>query len=397
MQGIQAGRDLHALHAVNRLAVGEDDTCLLQRRTPVGEGVLHHQILRALRVDEGRQIGPARRDDGRHLLDAVRRQPGLHGRRGPWGDLVDHAPGEGHFFLILKPGDEIFRNKTLFCPRFRHGQDRGFELLTVMGAVVHAHHRDREAARLPALQQQGGGDRHGMPRVCGSVGHVLFRQPVQGIALLRDGVGDHLQRRRAENRFQPLPVRLFAGLGHPRFRHRRDDLPARGAVREKRHGHGQAVKAAVDRADVVHVKGVRRDDPGVGPAGVQEPLLQGRDKGPENIPRPEMHPGGLFRCFPPHRGYIILRERHMGLFPERGFGEGGEPYFHGCAPPFGWFRLIIPQEPEKAKLFAGEPKKDAEAFSSASRIGSFQYSITVTMCPRLSYMASWFTISILVE
>ena len=64
MKGIQAGAYLHLFDFVNGLAVGEDDTALVQRRSAVREQVLYYEVLAFLCINKGSDISILGSDNG---------------------------------------------------------------------------------------------------------------------------------------------------------------------------------------------------------------------------------------------------------------------------------------------------------------------------------------------
>ena len=209
MQGVQAGAHLHLLHLVHRLPVGVQHAALLQRRPSIGVLVLDDQVLGLLRVDEGGGIGVAVGDDGVVVLKAVLFQHLLHLGVGPGGDLVDHAPGEGDLALILQVLQEVLGHQAGLHPRLGIGHGGAAHLIAVVGAVVHALHRDGQGPRLIALVQQGGDLAHD---------ELGLRPALQvgggdGIPLLGDGEAHHLERGLAENLHQAVPISAELGVG----------------------------------------------------------------------------------------------------------------------------------------------------------------------------------------
>ena len=79
MKRVETGGDFHPFGLVDRIPVGQVNAGLLKGRTSVGETILNDQILRALGVDKGSQIGSAGRDNGLHSLYAGLNQPGPDG------------------------------------------------------------------------------------------------------------------------------------------------------------------------------------------------------------------------------------------------------------------------------------------------------------------------------
>ncbi len=220
VKGVQAGADLHPLHLVHGLPVHVHHAAQLQGRTAVGVVVFDDQILRLLRVDERRGIGALVREDGIIVFKSVLRQHFLHFLVRAGGDLVDHAPGVGDLGGILHILQEFLRHQSLLGPPGGIGDDGGFHLIPVVGAVVHALEGQGQPPRQEALVQEQchlSHDQRGLQsalQVCG-------RYP---IALLRDGEGDHLQAGIGENLRQPGPVLLKLGVRLQALRHGGNDL-----------------------------------------------------------------------------------------------------------------------------------------------------------------------------
>ena len=209
MQGVQAGAHLHLLDLVHGLAVAVQHTAQLQRRTAVGVVILNAQVLGLLGVDEGSGEGVLLGDDGVVVLKAVVGQHlldlGIRAR----GDLVDHAPGEGDLALILQVLQEVLGHQAGLHPRLGIGHGGAAHLIAVVGAVVHALHRDGQGPRLIALVQQGGDLAHD---------ELGLRPALQvgggdGIPLLGDGEAHHLERGLAENLHQAVPISAELGVG----------------------------------------------------------------------------------------------------------------------------------------------------------------------------------------
>ena len=212
-----------------------------------------------------------------------------------------------------------------------------------MAAVIHAHHRQGGfPVPVPVIEQRGH-NRHGMARLLRTVRQVLFHHLqitavhlAQGISLFRDRKADHLQGRRGKGPQQAFIVRPFTWLGYHRLRYGRHDFLVNRRVRVQGHAQGQVVISAVNHADIVHVKGVRRDDTPVGQAFIQQPLLQHCDKRAEDIARAEMNPdGGFIRLFP-HLRHVEGRQADAGFLPAGTVLQGFQAYSHGncllCQP-----------------------------------------------------------------
>ena len=213
MQGVQAGGHLHALGAVYGVAVGHVDACQLQRRAAAGESILHHKVLRLLRVHKGRNIGALCRHDGFHALNSLLRKLPGNARVGAGGYLVNHGPGEGHLLFILHPGHKAVLHQSALRPSPGNSGHGGAELFAIMAAVVHAHQGDRRRSRQIACVKHGRRHTHGVPRAVRAVfqigthhGKKFTPEIRQRIALFGDGIGYHLQFRAAEHSPQSFPV-----------------------------------------------------------------------------------------------------------------------------------------------------------------------------------------------
>ena len=176
-----------------------------------------------------------------------------------------------------------------------------------MGTVVHAHHSDGLSAGLEAGKQHCRHDCHGMTSLVGAIGDVLddkghhFALHVgQGIALLGDGEGRHLQRGIDEASLQLLPLGIVSRIGSDALGDGRDDLLVRGAVGLQGHHEGHGIEGIIDLVDDIVVEGLRRDDAAGGQAFIQQALLQHGNETAEDVARAEVHP---------HRG-LLGRSTH---------------------------------------------------------------------------------------
>ena len=141
VQRIEAGADLHLLYFVDGLSVGEHEAALFELGPSVREVVLDDQVLGLLRVYERSHIGLHACDHGRELVDSVGVDDLCHGLVGTRGDLVDHGPGEGDL-VALDISLKFGLCDAVLHPAFRECRDGSGELVTVVGAVVHADHGD---------------------------------------------------------------------------------------------------------------------------------------------------------------------------------------------------------------------------------------------------------------
>ena len=289
MQGVEAGAHLHLLHLVHRLPVGVKHPALFQRGTAVGILVLNDQILGLLRVDEGGGISMLLGDNGVIVLESVGLEHILYLGVGPGGDLVDHAPGEGHLGLILEVVQESLGHQAGLHPCLGIGHNSALHLIPVVGAVIHALHGDRQLARLIALIEQGGDLAHDQ---------LGLRPPLQvggrdGVALLGDGEAHHLQGGVLEDLLQPLPVLVELGISLQALGDRGHHPLLNGAVGLEQHGQAQIVIGLVGLVNDLIVKALGHDDAPVVLPRVQHPLKQGGREGPEDVAGPEVNPGGL--------------------------------------------------------------------------------------------------------
>ena len=300
VQGVEAGGDLHFLGVVHRVPVGHVDPGLLQRGPSIGEAILHHQVLGLLGVDEGGDKGVLGGDDGGHVLHSSGGQGILHHLGGAWGDLVDHGPGERHLLLVPHPSGELRGDVALLQPFVHHHHNAGFQLLTVVGAVVHADNSDGGAAGVEPLQQQGGGHAHGVGAVGRAVvevgldeGEELPVDILQSVALLGDGVAHHLEGRVPEDGLQPPHV-LREGVPRPQaLGDRGHHILLQGAVGQQRNHQGHVVKGGVDFVDDIVVEGVGGHNAALHQPLIQQAVLEPGDEAPEDVARAEVDPGGV--------------------------------------------------------------------------------------------------------
>ena len=243
------------------------------------------------------------------------------------GDLVDHGPGEGHFASVGQPGQEVLRYQTALQPSGGDALHRILELLTVLGAVVHAHHGDGGSPRLESPVEQGGGDGHG---VSGTVGPALqvplhhrlqiTLQPGESVTLLGNGKAGHLQGGRLEHLHQPVPVGALAvGLQAPG--HAADHLHLIGVVGRHADQQAQAVVRGIDIVNDLKIEGLGGNDTGIGSAGIQKGLLSGGQEAPEDIARAKMDPGWALPGALTHRLHIVPGKGDARRLPGRGIPQ----------------------------------------------------------------------------
>ena len=221
---------------------------------------------------------------------------------GARGDLVDHGPGEGDLALIGQVVDEVLTDIALFEPSLGNGHDTGLQLLAVVRAVVHADNCQRGGTVLETLQQQGGDHAHGVACVGGTLvdvglhnGHQAAVGTIEGVALLGDGEGDHLQAGIGEDLLEAGHHLGVGRVGAQALGHRADDL--------------------ADLVDDVVVEGVGCDDAAVGQTLVQQTLLQGGDKAAEDVAGAEVDPDGMLLGGGGHGGVVKCGQLDAQLFP----------------------------------------------------------------------------------
>ena len=191
-----------------------------------------------------------------------------------------------------------------------------------MAAVVHAHQRHRCRAGNIAVPHQRGDDGHRVAGFLRSVlqvrlhrGEILALQVPQRVSLFRNRKGHHLQAGRLKDALQFAPVFFFRGGSLQPAGQRGDDLPVRTAVRPQGNHQGQGVVRNVDPVDDLPVPRLRGNDAPVRQSLVQQPLLQARDKAPEDIARAEMHPYRILFCRADHLLTVIPGQSDFRLLP----------------------------------------------------------------------------------
>ena len=230
MKRIQAGADLHLLHLVHRLSLGEDHADLVKRRAAVREGVLDDQILCLLGVDEGSDIGFLRGNNRRKFLDSVLSQHLLDRCIRSGRDLVNHGPGEGHLCFVIYISFKSCLRKACLLPCFSKGMHSLVELVPVVGAVVCADHGDRFLTGGETLIEKRGDFTDIALRLCrtflkvaGDVRKLLASAVYQAVALFRDGKGSQLKAVRCEDLFHAAEFRLIFGIQDQGLRYAADD------------------------------------------------------------------------------------------------------------------------------------------------------------------------------
>ena len=145
--------------------------------------------------------------------------------------------------------------------------------------------------------------------------HQAAVRTVEGVALLGDGKGNHLQAGIGEDLLEAGHHGRVGGIGAQTLGHRTDDLPAGGAVRVQGDHHGQVVEGGVDLVDDVVIEGVGGDDSAVGQALVQQFLLQCGNKAAEDVACAEVYPDRVFLGGGGHGRMVELGQLDAQLFP----------------------------------------------------------------------------------
>ena len=174
----------------------------MERRSTVGIVVFDDKILHFLGIHERCREGVLLCLDIVIILKAVGSQHLLHLLVGAGSDLVDHRPREGDLRLILQIVEEGSRNQSVVHPAFSIGKDTGFHLIAVVRTVVHRLDGKGQQSGIEAFVQQCCNLTHGEDRLHAASQVGL----VEGIAFLRDGEGDHLQRGVLEDFHKTVPV-----------------------------------------------------------------------------------------------------------------------------------------------------------------------------------------------
>ncbi len=220
VQRVQAGRDLHGVGLLGRVAVREDDAALIERGTTVGEGVLDDEVMGLLGVREARESRAGLGLGDLQVVETLLDEGVLGLGRGVGGDAVNHGPREAHASLVGDVVDEALRHEAVGEPAVGNGEDGVAETATVLGEVVGGNHGDRRGAGLIALKEQLGDDAHRAGRGRGALGKLLGDEReelaggvVQPVALLGDREGDELELRAAEVGLGALKVLGPLGVG----------------------------------------------------------------------------------------------------------------------------------------------------------------------------------------
>ena len=228
-------------------------------------------------------------DDGVVVLKAVVGQHLLDLGIGARGDLIDHAPREGDLGLVLHIGEELSGDQTLLDPLGRVGDDRILDLVTVVGAVVHALHGQGQLAGLETLVQQSGDLAHGQNG--GQAALQIGRS--HAVALLGDGEGDHLQAGVLEDLHQTGPVLGEGGVSLQALGDGGHDLllDVTGGLQADQQAH--VVVGAVSLVDNLVVEALGHDDTAVILAAVQRVVQDGGGESAEDVASAEVNPSGL--------------------------------------------------------------------------------------------------------
>ena len=275
----------------------------------VREGVLDEQVVRIFRVDVDRadralfgneRLRTLNTVVGERLGDALVRM-----RR----DLVDHGERVG---VLLDEGEIlVLGDKAVLHPGLGHVAHGALETNAVIRAVVERHERERSETCADAREAQGrelAEERMAGVRAALHVGLVVGQEVVRivldGVALLGDGKGDHLEGGSGEDfREAGAVLAELEALGDGS-----DDLLVDGAVGIQGHGQRQMVAGAVAAVDQLLIVAVAADDAGIGQACGEQALRQNRRKSAEQVACTEMQPGrGLVRSLA-HGVNVVLRQ-----------------------------------------------------------------------------------------
>ena len=263
VQRVQAGRDLHGIGLVHGLAIREDHAALLERRAPVGEAILHHEIVHLLGVRKTGEVHRAIRDKREVAPALVRKRLG-NALGGVGGDAVDHGPGEAHATLVAHIVDEALPNMASLEPALRRGKDGVAEAAAVLREVIGRNEGNRSSAGIIACKQERRDDAHGTRRrrrtvrdLVGNVAEELARSVLEGITLLRDREGGKLQLIALEVGLDLLIVLWALGVAEERCRGARKDALVEHAI--LMHDDLQDV-LIVRRVDLIDGEGAERLD-----------------------------------------------------------------------------------------------------------------------------------------
>ena len=268
-------------------------------------------------------------DKGRNVLQAVGQQALLHLIIGAGGNLVDHGPGEGNLFFQV--GQLVGADFAVLLPCTGNFQHSVLELFAVVGAVVHRNQGQRGAAGVIAVQAESCQTGHQMPASLWAVLHVgghccgqFAVGAAQGVALVGDGEGDHLQRGRFKNFLDPGRVlqqseALGDGAHHFLFH---------AAVGAEGHSNGKIVVGAVAAGDDFVVVALAADDAGVALTGLDQALAQHCRENAEDVACAEVEPAGLGFGAACHS--LRVKGGQMIAGPVFGLAQGCIIQFHGA-------------------------------------------------------------------
>ena len=339
MQRVEAGCDLHPLGLVDGLAVGHVDPRLLQRRTAVGEAILHHEILRLLCVDKRRDIRPFGRDDWRNRLAAELFQLRADGIRRTRRDFVDHRPREGDLSLIGDVIHKVLRHKALFQPLFRHRQHCAAQFFAVVAAIIHRNDGQRRFTVFKAMQQHGADDRHRACRFLRAVVDIRLhkREEIAGrilerIALLGNREGNHLQARIGKHGLEAVPVLRHIRLRFDRLAQRAQHALVGRRVRIQRDGQNKVVIRHINLIHHVEIKGLHTGDAAIHRALFQHRVSHAAHKDAENVARAEMRPNRVLLRLFRDRLHIIIRQFDAGALPGGAILDSFKRQFHELIP-----------------------------------------------------------------
>ncbi len=340
VQRVQAGAHLHLFDLVYGVAVGKIDARRFERRPAIRKVVFDHEVLRLLGVHEGGGIGALfGYDDVRILKAAFAQHLGDLGI-GAGSDLVDHRPREGHAAFVLHIRKAFAGDATLFRPRLHDRQNRVPQLFAVVRTVVHGYKRERRGVLLKArLEERSDLPHDGDGRI--GRGFDIGLYGGEGIALFRDGEGDHLQRFGDEQILKQRFIRRVRPVAAQGERYGRDHGFFDRSVALERHRDGEVVKRAIRPVDDVPVKAFTRDDAAVRKPLVQYALHRSGGKRAKEVARTEMNPlrfgEGIFRdLFQIEGGKRESSRSPLCRIPKRCFFEK-----HGASPSFLAFSPII--------------------------------------------------------
>ena len=237
-----------------------------------------------------------------HPLQAVLFQGLLHALVGTGCDLVDHAPGEGE--LLLGIGIGLCGHIARRFPGIQDLEEGATQLFSIMGAVVHGDQSQGLSTGLipgQAACSQLGQEALGLLR--GRL-HIRLHRRSDGIALLCDGEGHHLQTGLPEDLLHPAGV-----LGQSEaLGQRAHDLLFHGPVRQKAYRHSQIVIGAQGVGDHLTIIALAADNASIPLSPIQKPLAEHRRKGAKDIARSKMQPCRSFHRAANHGLPVVLRQ-----------------------------------------------------------------------------------------